>query len=116
VGVRGRPAWVFTHRDLPVPDGADVRFARGEVSDHVGAMREAAGARNVWVVGGGELASQFAEAGELDELIVAYVPVVLGRGIPLFARPVAGGVRLMASERLPQDMVQSTYALTRPSR
>ena len=49
-------------------------------------MRAAAGDGNLWVLGGGELASQFAEAGQLDELIVAYVPVVLGTGIPLFAR------------------------------
>jgi hypothetical protein len=43
---------------------------------------------------------------------VAYVPVVLGSGIPLFARPIAGHVRLRSSEQLPQDMVQSIYDLT----
>jgi dihydrofolate reductase len=79
-------------------------------------MRAAAGDGNLWVVGGGELASQFVEAGELDELIVSYVPVVLGKGIPLFARPVDGPLELIASERLPQDMVQNIYALKTPSR
>ena len=112
----GVPAWVFTHRELPVPDGADVRFVQGGVADHIADMRAAAGDGNVWVVGGGELASQFVEAGELDELIVSYVPAVLGKGIPLFARPIAGQVQLVSSERLPQDMVQSTYSLKRPSR
>jgi dihydrofolate reductase len=112
----GVPAWVFTHRELPVPDGADVRFAAGNVAAHVAEIKRAAGDRNVWVVGGGELTGQFAEAGELDELIVSYVPVVLGKGIPLFARPIPGQVQLVSSERLPQDMVQSTYSLKRPSR
>jgi dihydrofolate reductase len=107
----GVPAWVFTHRDLPVQEGADVRFVNGAVADHIADLRAAAGDRNVWVVGGGELASQFAEAGELDELIVSYVPVVLGRGIGLFARPIPGQVRLRSSERLPQDIVQSIYDL-----
>src|SRR4051812_41598638 len=105
------PAWVFTHRSWPVPEGADVRFAQGAVADHIADMRAAAGEKNLWVVGGGELASQFAEAGELDELIVAYVPVVLGDGVPLFARPIGGQVRLRSCERLPQDMVQSVYDL-----
>jgi dihydrofolate reductase len=107
----GVPAWVFTHRELPVQDGADVRFVNGEVADHIAEMRAAAGDRNLWVVGGGVLASQFAQAGELDELIVSYVPVVLGSGIPLFAQPIPGQVRLRSSERLPQDMVQSIYDL-----
>ena len=44
-------------------------------------MRAAAGDGVLWVVGGGELASQFAEAGELDDVIVSYMPVVLGTGI-----------------------------------
>src|SRR3954466_7138436 len=31
----GRPTWVFTHRDLPVPEGADVRFVQGTPADHI---------------------------------------------------------------------------------
>src|SRR5262245_5496815 len=81
----GVPAWVFTHRELPIPDGADVRFVQGSVSEHIGELRATAGDGVLWLVGGGELASQFAEAGELDDVIVSYVPVVLGSGIPLFA-------------------------------
>src|SRR3954465_621467 len=72
----GRPTWVFTHRDLPVPEGADVRFVQGIPADHTADLRGAAGGGNVGVLGGGELASQFAEAGLLDELIVTYVPAV----------------------------------------
>ncbi|WAP52237.1 dihydrofolate reductase family protein [Arthrobacter sp. ATA002] len=39
-----------------------------------------AGGRNVWVVGGGDVAAQFAEAGLLDEMWVTYMPVALGTG------------------------------------
>ena len=112
----GRPTFVFTHReDLPVPDGADVRFVQGAPKEHIGAMREAAGDGNLWVLGGGELASQFVEDGLLDELIVAYVPVVLGRGIPLFARPIPGTLELTKSQTLPDGMVSNTYLLNTPS-
>ena len=54
--------------------------SQGSRADHIDAMRAAAGDGILWVLGGGELASQFAEAGLLDELIVTYVPVVLGTG------------------------------------
>ncbi|WP_424347733.1 dihydrofolate reductase family protein [Kocuria sp. CH-021] len=38
------------------------------------------------VVGGGDLAAQFAEAGLLDQLMVSIAPVTLGAGRPLFPR------------------------------
>jgi dihydrofolate reductase len=112
----GRPTWVFTHRELPVPEGADVRFVTGSPADHIEAMREAAGDGNLWVLGGGALASQFAEAGLLDELIVTYVPAVLGTGVGLFARPLPGQLELTSTEELTRGSVQNVYALNVPSR
>jgi dihydrofolate reductase len=82
------PCWVFTHRDLPVPPGADVRFVRDDVVPVHGRMIEAAGDRNVWIVGGGDLAGQFADAGLLDEMLVMIAPVTLGAGAPLLPRHV----------------------------
>lgn len=81
------PAWVLTHARLPVPPGADVRFAQGDVRDVHAAMAAAAGGRDRWVVGGGDLAAQFATVGLLDELVVFLAPVVLGAGRALFTRP-----------------------------
>jgi dihydrofolate reductase len=49
-------------------------------------MVEAAGRRNVWIVGGGDLAGQFGDAGLLDEVIVSIAPVTLGAGAPLLPR------------------------------
>jgi dihydrofolate reductase len=49
-------------------------------------MVAAAGERNVWVVGGGDLAGQFHDHGLLDEVWVQYAPVTLGAGAPLLPR------------------------------
>lgn len=84
-----QPTWVLTSRDLgPVP-GADIRFARGDiraVHRDAAAAAAAADGKSVWVVGGGDLAGQFADAGLLDELIVSIAPVTLGEGAPLLPR------------------------------
>jgi dihydrofolate reductase len=90
------PTAVFTHRDLPAIDGADIRFVGAEGSlagpriSTVAAVHAdlvaAAGGRDVWVVGGGDLAGQFADAGLLDEVVVSIAPVTLGAGRPLFPR------------------------------
>lgn len=81
-----QPAWVFTSRDLPKVDDVDIRFVEGEVAGPHRAMMDAAKGKNVWIVGGGDLAGQFYEAGLLDEIIVEVVPVTLGEGFPLFPR------------------------------
>ena len=68
-----------------------MRIADANVTDLHDEMVAAAGERNLWVVGGGNVASQFADAGLLDELLLTVVPVVLGSGKPLFDRRLPGG-------------------------
>jgi len=81
-----RPTFVFTTRDLPAPEGADIRFVRGAVADALPAIREAAGDGDVWVIGGGELVGQFFDAGALDEVALSIAPVFLDGGAPLLPR------------------------------
>jgi dihydrofolate reductase len=81
-----QPTWVFSHRPHPAPIGVDVRFVQGDVRPVFDAMSVAAAGRDLWVVGGGELAAQFHDAGLLDEIIVTIAGVTLGRGMPLFPR------------------------------
>jgi dihydrofolate reductase len=72
------------------------------------AMKEAAGDRNLWVVGGGDLAGQFADAGLLEEVIVYVAPVTLGSGAPLLPRRVE--LRLEETARN-GDFVTARYAV-----
>jgi dihydrofolate reductase len=80
------PTWVFTHRELPVVPNARIEFTSGDVAKVHEEMVAAAGGRDAWIVGGGDLAGQFADAGLLDEVIVMIAPVTLGSGAPLFPR------------------------------
>lgn len=110
-----QPAWVFSSRTLPAPDGADVRFARGDVRPAHRLMVEAAGGKNVWVVGGGELAGQFYDQGMLDELIVQIAPVTLGSGAPLLPRVIATPpLRLVSASPFGGGFVELRYEV--PSR
>jgi dihydrofolate reductase len=84
-----QPTWVFSSRELPRPDGRDVRFVRGDVAPVHAEMASAAAGRNVWLVGGGDLVGQFHDAGLLDEIIVTMAPVTLGAGAPLLPRRIA---------------------------
>ena len=77
-------------------------------------MIAAAGERDLWVVGGGNVASQFADRGLLDEVLVTVVPVVLGKGKPLFDRRVPGGPMQLAGTRtFDTGMVELRYEIVR---
>ena len=80
------PTWVFTHRQLRVVPGAAIEFTSADVAAVHAEMLAAAAGRNAWIVGGGDLAGQFADAGLLDEVIVYIAPVTLGAGAPLLPR------------------------------
>lgn len=81
-----QPTWVFSSRVLaPVP-GAHLHFVEGDVALVHSKMRVAANGKNIWIVGGGDLAGQFYDAGLLDEIIVQVGSVTLGQGKPLFPR------------------------------
>jgi dihydrofolate reductase len=87
-----QPTWVFSHRELPSIDGADVRFVSEGPADQRSVtaihnqMVEAAAGKNVWLVGGGDLVGQFADVGLLDEVILTIAPVTLGGGSPVLPR------------------------------
>lgn len=81
-----QPTWVFTHRDLTLPHSGDVRLTSADVRAVHAEMTAAADGRDLWIVGGGDLAGQFADAGLLDEIWIQYAPVTLGSGAPLLPR------------------------------
>ncbi|WP_163541768.1 dihydrofolate reductase family protein [Occultella kanbiaonis] len=94
------PAWVFAHRDFPPrTDGADVTFTSEPVPQVHARMVAAAAGKDVWIVGGGDLAGQFADHGLLDEMIVSYAPVTIGAGAPLLPRHVEFRLEELARNR-----------------
>jgi dihydrofolate reductase len=105
------PCWVFTHRQLPVVPDAAVEFTSAEVATVHAQMVAAAGDRNVWIVGGGDLAGQFADAGLLDEVLVSIAPVTLGAGAPLLPRRLE--LRLDELGRN-GDFVSARFSVVRP--
>ncbi|WP_240148435.1 dihydrofolate reductase family protein [Diaminobutyricibacter tongyongensis] len=109
----GIPTWVLTHRDLPVIEGSLAVFWAGDIAQLDAELREAAGDRDVWVIGGGNVAAQFADAGLLDELRVTIMPVLVGSGKPLLpvARPTAP-LPLVRTTPFEGGAVELVYRLT----
>jgi dihydrofolate reductase len=108
------PAWVFTHRDLPLMEGATkLQFTAGDVVDLHEEMLAAAEGKDLWVIGGGDLASQYVDAGLLDRVLLTVVPVWLGDGLPLFAKPLPKPLKLAGAHPFDSGMARLAYEVVK---
>jgi dihydrofolate reductase len=79
----GIPVFVVTHRPEEEPEGGAFQFVSG-VETAVERACEAAGDKDVHVMGGAEVIRQALAARLVDELSIIVAPVVLGGGKRLF--------------------------------
>src|ERR1044071_87756 len=73
------PMFLLTHRPLEPPD-TEVRILSGDIGDAVATARDAAGDKNLEILGA-DVAGQCLQAGLVDEILVYVLPVLLGDGI-----------------------------------
>jgi dihydrofolate reductase len=79
----GKRSVVVSRKEDLVVDTAGTTLHSGALPKLVDGLRQE-GAKQVWLVGGGELVRSFLEQGLLDRVTVSLHPVLLGKGIPLF--------------------------------
>jgi dihydrofolate reductase len=94
-----QPTWIFSTRKLPATTGADIRFVSGDVRSAHAEMRAAAGTKDIWIVGGGDLVGQFYDCGLLDQLVIQIGSCTLGTGKPLLPRRLLSPVLQLTSVR-----------------
>jgi dihydrofolate reductase len=79
----GLPFFIVTHRVDEQPEGDAFVFVDG-VEEAVERAKQAAGDKDVNVMGGGDVIRQALAAGLVDELTIIVAPVILGGGKRLF--------------------------------
>jgi dihydrofolate reductase len=116
----GEPAWspqarVFVFSTtLRAEDHPEVTVVSRDAARRVQALREEPGDGEIWLFGGGELFRSLLAAGQVDQVEVTIVPVLLGGGTPL----IAGGaprsqLTLEGTHAYPSGMVGLTYSVLR---
>jgi dihydrofolate reductase len=89
---------VLSHRPAPQRNERQTFVSTG-IEDAIAAAREAAGDKDVALMGGGVTTAALA-AGLVDEVILHQVPILLGGGRPFF-QSLPGHVRLRLVEAVP---------------
>ena len=79
----GLPFFIVTHRPEEQPPGGEFIFVDG-VAEAIDRAEEAAGDRQVHVMGGADVIRQALAGGRVEELTLIVAPVLLGAGKRLF--------------------------------
>jgi dihydrofolate reductase len=82
-GFGGNVKYYVMSRTLPAGEREGLIFTRESPAALLEKIRMHKG-KDIWLMGGGELARDFLKADLVDELYLGIVPVLLGEGLPLF--------------------------------
>lgn len=106
----GKRVHVFTrHGPVDVPEGAEVEFTDMDPAELTRALKAEPG-DDIWLVGGSAVIRPVMDAGLVEEIILSVIPVVLGDGIPLFARgTLEKRLELLDERSYPGGIVQLRY-------
>ncbi|MCD2195364.1 dihydrofolate reductase family protein [Actinomycetospora endophytica] len=105
------PLFVLSHRPAPAMSGRQTLISTG-IEDAVTAARQAAGEKDVALMGGGVVTEALA-AGLVDEIVLHQIPILLGAGRPFFQElPTQVALRLLEAVPAP-GVTHLHYAVER---
>lgn len=105
----GKPCLVLT-RGEPPRAAPEVRISHDTPAQAIEQLATI-GCKRIWLVGGGSLAGTCYSAGLLNELVVSFIPHLLGAGIPMFATGLERRLQLREQRSFPTGVVQLHYLL-----
>ena len=108
-GMTGKLRTVVVSRTLSQKDFPAVEIVNEHPAAAVTALKDEAG-KDIWLFGGGELFRTLFDAGVVDGIDVAVIPVMLGGGIPFIAPgKQSKPLRLADTKTYPSGIISLTY-------
>jgi dihydrofolate reductase len=99
-------------RTLPPSRGRGLQVTNEDPAEVVAGLKARSG-RDIWLFGGGELFRALLDAGHVDAVEVALMPVMLGEGVPLLPPGGSAGLKLVDHRVLPNSgIVVLSYSVT----
>ena len=106
-----KKAYVFTRQKEPKLREKNVEFISGDIGEFARQLKKNT-EEDIWLVGGSQLIKVFLEEDLVQDLIVFFVPVILGSGIPLFDQIQKEiGLKLINTERYESGLVRVEYEI-----
>ena len=108
--------WVVVSTTLRPEDHSNVTILSSGVAEVVAAMKAQLGPppqKDIWLLGGGVLFRSMLDAGLVDTVEVAVMPVMIGSGIPLMPEGRRQALHLDESETMPSGILMLKYSIVK---
>jgi dihydrofolate reductase len=109
VRMPGLEAVVFSST-LPASQKPGLRITRDDPRDVVSSLKKESG-KDIWLFGGGELFRSLLDAGLVDTVELAVMPVLIGSGIPVLPPGAIKELTLVDRKVLPTGIVVLAYSV-----
>ncbi|RGP81460.1 riboflavin biosynthesis domain-containing [Fusarium longipes] len=103
---------IVASRTMEQRDFPNITIIKENVIDYVRRLKSSEGG-DIWLMGGGKLAAQCLEAGLVDTIEAAVMPVLLGNGIKMI-EPISDNMRLSLSgtQSLESGILMTRYVVS----
>ena len=92
-----------------------ITILAANIHEAVSALKDQSG-KDIWLMGGGVLFRCLLDAGFVDEIDIAVMPVLLGGGVPLLPQGARCPLRLSECKALPNGTLALSFAVASPDR
>ena len=99
--------YIMTTR--PLPDEDNIHFINGKVAEVVEKLKRESSHGDIWIIGGSNVIAPLVNADLIDIYHIGIVPIVLGKGIPLFSNQVQFKELNLASVKKINEIVYLEY-------
>ncbi|KAA3604128.1 MAG: dihydrofolate reductase [Calditrichaeota bacterium] len=104
---KSKRSFVFTRQNITKDE--NVTFVNEKLSEFVRKLKAQNG-KDIWLVGGGEIAKILLNENLVDEIFLSVHPIILGKGIPLFTEiNKTLRLKLLKIETFESGLVQLVY-------
>jgi dihydrofolate reductase len=102
--------WVVVSTTLKPQDHPAVTILNSSIEEAVAAMKAEPG-KDIWLFGGGVLFRDLLDAGLVDTVELALMPVMIGSGVPLLPEGKRRSLHLDESNALPSGILMLKYSV-----
>jgi len=102
---------VVFSRSLPATNAGGIRITSEDPRQVVAALKQEGG-KDIWLFGGGELFRSLLDAGLVDTVELAVMPVMIGSGIPVLPAGARTKLELTDQKRLPSGIIVLAYSVS----